>query len=370
MRALFTLVLGLHGAIHLLGFARGYGLVEIQEMQTAIGRRESLLWLAAAVLLVGSAVLLWTAPRLWWIPAAAGVALSQALIFGVWSDARFGTIANVVILVPIVLAAADLRPSSLRSRYLREVGAALERTSMDAPLLTVEDLVEFPPQVRTYLERVGAVGAPRMRGFHARFRARIRGGPDEPWMEGTAEQYEVFDPPARHFFMKVRRAGLPVDVYHRYAGASASIEGRLLGIFPVLDVAGPEMTRSETVTVLNDAFFLAPAALAELPIEWEVLDVRRVRATWENAGWRVSGVAYFDAEGDLVDFDSTDRYMLNGDTPRLARWSTPIHGYVSAGGRRVPASAEARWGEAGEEWTYADFVVEEIRYLARETPER
>jgi hypothetical protein len=370
MKTLLTLLLVAHGAIHLLGSAKAFGLADVASLRTSIGPGAGMLWLAAAVLLLSAAVVLWVRPRRWWIPALPGVVLSQALIIGAWGDARFGTVANVILLVPIALAVADLRPSSLRSRYLRDVRRALGGASWEAPPISTDDLATLPPQIRSYLQRVGAVGRPGARNVRARFLARIRGDAEDPWMEGTAEQYELFDPPERYFFMEVRRAGLPVDVYHRFAEGGASMRARLLGIWPVLDVSGPEMTRSETVTLLNDVFFLAPAALLDLPVAWEVLDAKRVRVTYVHAGHQVSAVAHFDDAGDLIDFESDDRAQLEGNVMKAERWSTPIHGYVPADGRRIPSSAEARWGAPGEEWTYADFVVEAIDYNVEDGPRR
>jgi hypothetical protein len=362
MRALLILVLAVHGAIHLLGFAKGTGLAEISALRNPIRPTEGLTWLAAASLLMGSAVAFWAGVQWWQWPALVGIVLSQILIFGVWSDARFGTLANAVLLLPVVLAALDARPSSLRSTYAREADRALMRAEQEAPPVTADDLRHLPQPVRVYLERVGVVGHARVRSLHATFRAKIRGGPDEPWMEGTAEQHETFDPPERLFFMQVRRVGLPVHVFHRYSGDQATMQARLLGLFTIVDASGPKMTRSETVTLLNDAFFLAPAALLDLPIEWEVLDPTRVRATFTNAAHTVSAVVHFDEAGHLVDFESGDRYQMDQDPPRLARWSTPFSDPEEFHGFRLPSGGQALWGEPGQEWSYADFRLRSIRY--------
>lgn len=365
MRFVISALLAAHGAIHVLGFLKAYGLAELPELQLKIGPRAGLFWLLAAGLLLLAAVSIHVTPRFWSIPALVGIGLSQAMIFGAWDDARVGTVANVILLVPVVLAAADLRPSSLRSTYAREVDAALSHVPEETNPVTPADLAGLPEPVRAYLERVGVVGRPRVTSFAATFRARIRGGPEDGWMEGTAEQHETFDPPTRIFFMTASKVGLPVHVLHRYGDGSATMEGRLLGIFPVFEISGPKLTRSETVTLLNDVFFLAPAALVDLPVEWQALDERRVRATYTNAGHRVSAVVHFDDDGDLVDFQSEDRYQMDRDPPVLERWSTPFYEPRDYGGYRLPSGGEARWGDPGEEWAYGDFELVEIRYGVR-----
>jgi hypothetical protein len=362
MRGILIVVLAVHGAIHLIGFAKGSGLAEISQLRNPVGPKEGIAWLVAAILLVGAAATLWAGARWWWWPALGGIVLSQVLIFGAWGDARFGTIANVVLLLPVALAALDARPSSVRSTFEREVARALGRADEDARVVTADDLHRLPAPVRVYLQRVGVVGQARVKNLHATFKAKIRGGPDDAWMDGPAEQYETFDPPERLFFMKARRAGLPVHVFHRYGEGGATMEARIFGLFTVLNASGPQMARSETVTFLNDVFFLAPAALVDLPIGWEVLDPSRVRATFTNAGHTVSAVIRFDEEGDLVDFESSDRYQMERDPPQRSRWSTPFFDPGGFGPIRLPAGGEALWGEPGEEWRYADFRLRSIRY--------
>ena len=362
MKVILAALLLVHGALHGLGFAKGLGLADVPAIQTRIGPVEGVLWLGAGLLLAAAAILLVAAPRRWWVPAAVGVLLSQLLIAGAWPDAGWGTVANAVLLVPIALTVADLRPTSLRSRYVREVQEQLSTRPAPERILGEADLVGLPPAVRTYIERTGAVGQPRLRNLHAVFRARIRSGPDAAWMEGPAEQVEFFDPPARYFFMRAGRAGVPVEVFHRYAGTAATMEGRLAGLVPVLDGAGAEMTRSETVTLLNDMAVLAPAALVDAPIEWEVVDDRTVRATYINVGHRVSATLRFDSRGDLIGFESRDRYRARGRGFERDRWATPLRGVRGYGGHRLPGGGEARWGEAGEEWTYGDFELESIAY--------
>ena len=162
--------------------------------------------------------------------------------------------------------------------------------------------------------------------------------------------------------MGVKRAGVPVQVLHRYDGGRASMEGRLLGVVPLFRHSGPELTRSETVTLLNDVFFLAPAALVELGVEWEMLDDTSVRASFSRAGHEVSAVAYCDEAGDLVNFESLDRDRMEGGAPRPDRWTTPFYAPQEFGGHRLPSGGRACWGGPGEEWAYADFVLESIRY--------
>ena len=92
-----------------------------------------------------------------------------------------------------------------------------------------------------------------------------------------------------------------------------------------MDAYGPEMNKSEAVTLLNNIFILAPAALIDPNIAWEEIDPHTVRATFTNAGNTVSAMVTFDSSGALVNFVSEDRSRtIDGKTYEQLRWSTPV----------------------------------------------
>jgi hypothetical protein len=104
MRFLIAIILVLHGGIHLMGFVKAFGLADVPALRDPISARAGTGWLVAALLLGSAAVLLLLAEQRWWMPAITGVLLSQVLIVSAWHDAKFGTLANVIVAVPIVLA--------------------------------------------------------------------------------------------------------------------------------------------------------------------------------------------------------------------------------------------------------------------------
>lgn len=101
MRTLFFIVILLHGAIHLMGFVKAFGLAEINELTMPISSIWGTLWLAACLIFTTSGILWFRNSDLWWIIGIIGVILSQILILAFWQDARFGTIPNLIILAVI-----------------------------------------------------------------------------------------------------------------------------------------------------------------------------------------------------------------------------------------------------------------------------
>lgn len=360
MRYVLAALLLLHGLVHLLGAAKAFHWAEVSQLRTPIAPPVGALWSLAALLLVAAAAGTASGASRWWYWALPGVVLSQGLILSAWSDAKFGTVANLIIAIPLIVALADQRASSLRSRFARDRDALLARHTAAAPTVTEADLAALPPLMQTYLRRVGAVGRPRVRNLRVTFEAQMRGAATAAWMPASATQYESFVAPSRLFFMKASRSGVPFDILHRYLDGAATFEVRVAGLIPVVDKSGPGITHDETVTMMNDVLVLAPAAVLDLPFSFEPLGERSLRATFRNAGYTVSADLTFDASGDLIGFVSSDRAHDREGGP--ATWSTPISGYAEVDGIRIGTLGDANWIDRTGEWTYGRFRITSIAY--------
>ncbi len=369
MKWLIVALLAIHGAIHAMGYLKAYGFAKLPQIQQPVSPARGRLWLAAAVLVLVTAGCLAFAPRVGWMVGAVALVLSQALIVTSWSDAKFGTLANVVLLFAVVHGFLSQGPSSDRAEYRRLRTAELARPLADV-VLTEEDLLRLPAPVAAYVRASGAVGQPHVYNFRAWIRGRIRSGADARWMSFSGEQSDRFgDGSARLFFIEASMFGVPVDVLHVFRGSAASMRAKLLSIRPVIDVVGPEMAQSETVTLFNDLCVLAPASLVDQAIEWEPVDARSVRAVFRRGSNTARALLSFDASGNLVDFVSDDRLRSSSDgrTFTRQRWSTPVGSYRTFGARRVAAKGEGRWHAPAPEgeFAYLEFELVDIAYNVR-----
>jgi hypothetical protein len=350
-----------HGLIHFMGFAKAFDLAEMTQLEQPISTGMGVVWLIAGVLMLATAAGWLGMVRGRWILGLGAVAVSEWVIVTSWSDAWVGTLANVVILGAVIHDAASNGPWGLRTEYRRDVSERLAEP-VSAPIVTEADLAQLPHPVQEYLRTSGVVGRPRIEWFRARWRGRIRSAPDSPWMEFTAEQYNFVDEPLRLFFMDARRGGLPVDVLHVYRNGSASMRVRLASLLQLVDAAGPELDRAETVTFFNDLCLLAPAALIDPSITWEGIDDTSVRAQFTVGSETISATLLFNERGELIDFVSDDRYMMSEDDSSLTaqRWSTPVAGYREVGERRVFTTGEGRWHLPGGQFVYFEAELLEL----------
>jgi len=373
----FAAFLVVHGLIHVMGFAKAFGYADLPGLTVPVSPTMGLIWLGAACLFLASALAIYACPRVWWLLGVAAVAVSTVAIAPSWRDARAGAIANVVVLAGVVFGALAYGPTSLRASYDRDVVTTLAAVSGDGRVLVVTDadLAPLPAPVQRYLRASGAVGQPRVRSMVVRMHGRIRSAPDAPWMPFSSEQHNTLgDVPTRLFYMTATRAMVPIQGYHRFVGAPASMVVKAAAVIPVVDVAGAEMTRSETVTLINDLAIMAPAALIDPRITWDrtaasTAETGRdaVRAHFTHLGRTIAAELVFGIDGMLADFVSDDRSAssVDGTAMTRRRWSTPVRDTRAFGGVRLASVGEARWHDGHGSWAYLELTIDHVTYNVR-----
>ncbi|GAB4030240.1 hypothetical protein GCM10028809_22720 [Spirosoma gilvum] len=151
-----------------------------------------LCWLLACIGLVAAAIGYWLQTN-WWIGLALGsVVLSQALIIVYWPDAKAGTIANLVILVVLGFAYANLRFERQANQDAQQL---LKQAESDSTLITTDMLADLPTPVKQWLEKAGIVGKEKIHTVRLRQEGLMRTRPDGKWMPAEAEQYFTVDQP-------------------------------------------------------------------------------------------------------------------------------------------------------------------------------
>lgn len=361
MKYLFLLIVLIHSLIHLLGFVKAFQLAKVSQLTQDISKPIGILWLATALLFLLTAVLYMTAKPYWAIIAFVTIVLSQLLILMAWTDAKFGTIANIIILM---VAIAGYGAWQFENSFRRDVAQSLERgDTTQNELLTEQDLQHLPAPVQQYLRYVGVVGKPKVKHARIEFRGEMR-EKGKDWFNFTSRQYNFYDDPERLFFMKARVKGLPTTGYHAYKDGKAGMLIKVLSLFPVVNIQGEELLKAETVTVFNDMCLLAPATLIDPGIQWEAIDDTTAQATFRNRGVSIFATLYFNKEGQLINFISDDRYAV-ADMQRY-RFSTPLSNYQMINGYHLGTYGEAIWHYPDGAFAYGKFRVKNVEYNVEE----
>ena len=362
MRIFFFAFILVHGLIHLLGFVKAFGFASISQLTQPVTKPAGIAWLASGVLFVVAAFLYLFHQECWWVIGVPAVVVSQTLIFLAWKDARFGTIATVIVLLPLVMDVANALPGSFRDIYKEEATRGIGRLHSQSPV-TEADLAKLPPPVQKYLRYAGVVGKPRVQNFRATFTGKFRRSPESGWMDFSSQQYNFFDEPTRIFLIESSAYGIPFDGLHVYKGTNATMQIKIASLFQIADAKGDTMTKGETVTLFNDMCIMAPATLIDSGIQWQTIDSLTVKGSFTNAGYTISALLSFNGEGQLVDFSSDDRFMsADGITYKNFRWTTPVRNYREIDGRNIASRAELIWHMPAGEYIYGEFDLDNIEY--------
>jgi hypothetical protein len=362
MKIFLIFLLSIHGLIHAMGFVKAFHLAELPGLSLPVSKTAGTFWLLASVLFVVTLCLLLIHEEAWWIPASAGIILSQVLIFSAWQDAKYGTAANLIILVPVVISMLNMLPSSYRSRYRTEVQDRLS-ASYDTSVIREADIDHLPAPVKKYLRYVGAVGKPKVYNFRAVFTGTMRQKPDGGWMKIRSQQYNFFDDPARLFYIESDMFGIPFNGFHHYTGNHAVMQIKIANLFTIVDARGDKMDQGETVTMFNDMCLMAPATLIDTNIAWEGINDTMAEAVFTNGNNTIAATLHFNDDGALTNFISYDRFLSYDGKEYLAYpWSTPVKSYRVCNGRKIPSCGEAIWQTPEGPFSYGRFDIKEITY--------
>lgn len=340
-----------------MGFAKAFQYDELKQFTIPISKTIGVLWLLSALIFMTSAILLLFRNDGWWVTAMPAVILSQAVIILSWNDAKSGTIANIIILAAAILSWGSMRfENTFRSDVRENVKKDFPPS---ADIVTEQDIARLPEPVQRYLKYTGVLNKPRLKNMYVVFDGKMRNRKKD-YFPFTSEQYNFFEEPARLFFMKATMFGVTVPGYHRYMNATASMDIRVFGLFPVERASGPSMNKTETVTLFNDMCLMAPATLIDRRIKWAPIDSNSVKATFTNHGITISATLFFTDLGKLSNFISNDRTDV-GDMKQYP-WSTPVRGYVKINGYNLISQADAVWHYPDGEFTYGQFRLKKFRY--------
>lgn len=357
-RFIFVFIVFAHGLIHTMGMANAFHIGNLSQLTKDISKTQGILWLVTATLFILAGLAFLLKKELWWLVGFVAVVVSQYLIVTVWTDAKFGTVANSFILLVSSISFASWH---YHQRFLADVKQNLSQTAnISNELLTQKDIDHLPQIVQKYIYYTHSVGKPKVNNFRVRFDGKIRAKDDAEWMPFTSEQYNFLAVPSRLFFMKATMKNLPVGGYHNYTKGNAFMDIRLLSIFSVQYFSGNDMNIAETVTFFNDMCVMAPATLIDKRITWNVIEPLKINACFHYQGISISANLFFNEKGELINFESYDRY--NASESKKMRWTTPIKSYAAINGYRLGTYAETVYSYPDRDFIYGTFRMTSVAY--------
>jgi len=266
----------------------------------------------------------------------------------------------------IFIIAMTTITSCTSSKKLFQLRRSEEFTSQPVrgeSVLSKQETAHLPACVQKYLDYTGAVGKSKPQNVCIEFDAEMYRKPGDKPMKSQSVQYNFYGNYSRLFLMKASKMGIPFRAIHIYKNERASFQVKVAELFKVVDIRGEELTKAETVTLLNDMCIFAPGSLTDSRLTWTVLDELSAKVVLTNGKYSVSAILYFNEAGELINFISDDRFALQDDgSMKQERWSTPVSAYKEFEGRKIPTLGKTIWHYPEGDFTYGVFTLKSIKY--------
>lgn len=249
-----------------------------------------------------------------------------------------------------------------KKQYTEAVEQAFASVKLKRDVIYEKDILHLPDPLQAYLKLAGVIGKTRMSYFKITMAGEMKLDRKKPYAPIKATQYTFLDQGIRLFYITMRYKGLPISGIHHYKEDDALMTIKLLDLVTVANYSGEQMQRAETVTYFNDLCLMAPGALIDEDITWEVLDHKHVKAIFNKHGHTISATLVFDDEGMLCDFISPDRMAIDskGNMENIL-WSTPMSSKRPLGDYYLADEGYAVWHYPDGQFPYIHLKFEDIK---------
>lgn len=156
LRILLVVLLVFHGVVHFTGLARAFLPAHVPIFKTYINKSTGLDWALAGTFFILSGLLLLLNNEYWWGVAGIAILISQILIVFNWHDARFGTVANVILAIAVYFG---MTMWDFQARYITAEQRSSEQVvTLPEQHIGDQDPTLLQPPAQRYLRAVGLVG--------------------------------------------------------------------------------------------------------------------------------------------------------------------------------------------------------------------
>lgn len=218
----------------------------------------------------------------------------------------------LIVILGTVIIYLVLPGGRLWHNYLKEVKISMAETSTPNELqdiFTEERILKLPDLLQKHIINGGYLGQPIMTNMHIYFRnTDFRMSPDEKPIKIDFQQINFVQRPDRHAFLSGRVFGIPLHAKDTIKDGVGSLTGVIAKQFQLFHSTGSEMNQGQLITALADAVFM-PSLFLQDYVKWTTIDDHTLEGqiTWK--GVSAKGRFTFNEDGDIIRFDTNDRYM-------------------------------------------------------------
>jgi hypothetical protein len=354
---LFLVVLFIHGLIHVLGFAKAFHLGNIPKLTYSISKPLGLLWALVAILFLIAGFFYITNRGSWSGMCLMGIVPSQVLIFFAWKDAKYGTVANLLLLA---IAWPAYGSRQFEKMVKAEQMDILSKTEVSLLPVTEADIQHLPRIVQQWMRHSGVVGKPPAAWVQLKQTGKMKLNPESGWMNFSANQIFEIQKPA---FVWNTRATIMPGVFFtgrdKFENGEGSMVIKLLSLVRIVNEQNNIQINSGTALRYLGEISWFPSAVLNEYVSWEAVDPLRARATLSVGEQRVEGLFTFRSNGELVAFEA-DRFYGSGTDAKKERWLITHTGYKEFDGIRIPYRSSVTWKLKEGDFTWLQLEITEL----------
>lgn len=352
-------ILLIHSLIHLMGFSKAFGYAELKELTQPISKGMGVWWLIACIVLIISTLLWFWRIDYWWMIAFIGLLISQIVIFTAWQDAKFGTFANILLLVLVIFAYADWQFNRQINVELKSIKSGI--TPEYKSLINKELTKNLPPIVQKWLIKSKVIGKEKIHTVQLKQVGKMLTKPNGDWINFEAEQFFNVDKPA--FIWKTNIQANPfffIAGRDKFEKGQGNMFIKAFSVFPMVNATGKEVDQGTMLRYLAEMCWFPSAALNEY-IHWESLDVSSAQATMKYGRMQVSGTFFFTPDGDVKAFEAMRYGDFNGKFSK-EKWHIENTAHKDFEGIRVPSQSIVTWKLKEGDYTWLKLEIKELTY--------
>jgi hypothetical protein len=350
----------------LFGFFKAFGISEFNAISQPISKTMGILWILGFVFLAITALLLINQYEFWWVAAIIAVLMSQFLIINHWTDTKFGTIANVIMLLAIIIGYANF---SFKTQIKSERTALFENSKpLNTKKVTKDALSDLPPIVHKWLTNSGIVDKPMSSNVYLVQELQLKMKPEQTeWNSGKAEQYFTVQPPAFHWSISTQmNSVLKITGRDKFEHGHGEMSIKLFSLIPVANAKDDKKVNQATLQRYLAEIVWFPSAALSPYITWEPLDDYSAKATMEYKGTVGTGEFHFDENGNFKKFVTLRYQDSNAVEPK--EWTVRATKTEERHGIKIPVECEASWELENDNWTWLKLKIRDIHYNVKEIP--
>lgn len=357
MKWAFTILLGIHGVIHLLGFVKAFFSTETTKQVLGIPMFVGALWIIVFIMFIATAAAFFNNKK-WFYMAFIAVFISQILIVSVWKEAKFGSILNVIILLVGILAYGNYQ---FEQMVKNESFALFQKIkTVKTPIVSKESISHLPKIVQKWMINSGVVTHHKIASVRLKQKGFMK--PNTKWIPFSANQYFNVETPAFVWVTKLNNNSIIYTLGRdKLDAGKGKMSIKLLGLIPVVNESNHEKLNAGTMQRFLSEMCWFPSAALNKYVNWEAIDNTSAKATLTINNKSVSGIFNFNADGNITSF-KTNRYFGGKEDSKLEKWVVNMTDYKVFDGIKIPYKCEVTWRLKRGDFNWLNLEIIDLEY--------